>query len=194
MGEAAPEKEERTRGRAVRPTLPKLNALSLPSTSLIFSSDPPLLSVAAAAAARARRKARAAARLAPRIGAAGLGVKAFVCGVRWGVRLAPAALASPTSLAAALDAALADDGVACGTGELLSVLMLGRDGRTHAFGRAAGKAGAAGRMGVDADAAAVVAAADSWDGWGAAAATAARLYVSDAVVGGGGGGKAAAAT
>jgi hypothetical protein len=140
------------------------------------------LSLAAAAASRARRKARAAARLAPRVGAAGLGVKAFVCGVRWGVRLAPAALASPASLAAALDAALADDAVACGTGQLLGVLMLGRDGRTHAFGSAAGKAGAAGRSGVDAEAASLVAAAESWDGWGAAAATAARLYVSDAMV------------
>ena len=150
-----------------------------PSTAL----DP--LALAAAAASRARRKARAAARLAPRVGAAGLGVKAFVCGVRWGVRLAPASLASPATLAAALDAALADDGVACGTGELLGVLMLGRDGRTHAFGSAAAKAAAAGRTGSDAEAAGLVAAAESWEGWGAAAATAARLYVSEAVVGGG---------
>jgi len=151
--------------------------------------------LAAAAAARARRKARAAARLAPRVGAAGLGVKAFVCGVRWGVRLAPGALASPASLAAALDAALADDGVACGTGRRLGVLLLGRDGRTHVFGSAAGAAAAAGRTGPDAAAAAAVAAAESWDAWAAAAPTAARLYISDAVVANeGGSGTAAAAT
>ena len=151
--------------------------------------------MAAAAAARARRKARAAARLAPRVGAAGLGVKAFVCGVRWGVRLAPGALASPASLAAALDAALADDGVACGTGRRLGVLLLGRDGRTHVFGSAAGAAAAAGRTGPDAAAAAAVAAAESWDAWAAAAPTAARLYISDAVVANeGGSGTAAAAT
>ena len=158
----------------------------------LHPGTPPLLPLAAAAAARARRKARAAARLAPRVGAAGLGVKAFVCGVRWGVRLTQPALESPATLAAALDAALADDGVACGSGDLLGVLMLGRDGRTHAFGRDAGKAGKAGRSGVDAEAAAVVAAAESWEGWGVAASTAARLYVSGALVGAADG--AAAAT
>lgn len=164
-----------------RPCAPFFNLLLSHFSPAPFDS----LSLAAAAASRARRKARAAARLAPRVGAAGLGVKAFVCGVRWGVRLAPSALASPASLAAALDAALADDGVACGTGNLLGVLMLGRDGRTHAFGTAAGKAGAVGRSGVDAEAGALVAAAESWEGWGAAAATAARLYVSDALMNGG---------
>ena len=109
---------------------------------------------AAAAASRARRKARAAARV-PR----GAGVKVFVAGVRWGVRLHADSLADRSALAAALTRHLEKDGVDAGDGGSLGAVVLGRDGRTTAFAPRDEEAWAPPR-------------------WAAAAESAARVYVS----------------
>lgn len=127
---------------------------------------------AAAAASRARRKARAAARV-PR----GAGVKVFVAGVRWGVRVHADSLADRGALAAALTRHLEKDGVDAGDGGSLGAIVLGRDGRTTAFAAGDDAAWAPAR-------------------WAAAAESAARVYVSGvgpAAAGGEGGDATAAA-
>ena len=97
----------------------------------------------------------------------GAGVKCFVAGVRWGVRLHADSLADRAALAASLTRHMEDDGVDAGDGGALAAVVLGRDGRTTSFD--AGDEAA-------------------WDGrWRAAADSAARVYVSGVGPAAGGG-------
>lgn len=78
-----------------------------------------------------------------------------MAGVRWGVRVHADALADRATLAAALSAALREDGVDAGDGGRVRALVLGRDGRSAEFGPGG-----------------------EWAGWRGAAESAARIYIS----------------
>mmetsp|Transcript_40361 Transcript_40361/g.89621 ORF Transcript_40361/g.89621 Transcript_40361/m.89621 type:complete len:290 (+) Transcript_40361:118-987(+) len=82
---------------------------------------------AAAASQVVRDRARQGTKNGPRM------IKCFHAGVRWGITLAPDQLKSRTDLAVALNFAFADEILACGRGDSLSIVFLDQHGNTYEF-------------------------------------------------------------